>query len=126
MAPLPGNRCGDHSFSYGRHGISAAEKDKMAVVLRNDHPLCRCESITLKDLDRQPMIICDGGYESPFIDMFKEAGSVLTAAFTVYNVNTSISMIKEGLGIAILSQMSMSEYRAGKCRDKGTQSGGVP
>ncbi|MGG4258461.1 LysR family transcriptional regulator [Bacillus velezensis] len=84
------------------------KKDKMAVVLRNDHPLCSCESITLKDLDCQPMIICDGGYESPLIDMFREAGSVLTAAFTVYNVNTSISMIKEGLGIAILSQMSMS------------------
>lgn len=80
----------------------------MVVVLRDDHPLCSRSAITLKDLDCEPMVVCDGGYESPFIDKFKQAGSTLHTAFTVYNVNTSISMIKEGLGLAILSEMSMS------------------
>ncbi|MEC1750830.1 LysR family transcriptional regulator [Bacillus mojavensis] len=84
------------------------KKDKMVVVLRDDHPLCSRPAITLKDLDCEPMVVCDGGYESPFIDKFKQAGSTLHTAFTVYNVNTSISMIKEGLGLAILSEMSMS------------------
>ncbi len=112
MAPLPGNRCGDHSFPTEDMEYLPLKKIKWPSCLEMIIRFACCESITLKDLDRQPMIICDGGYESPFIDMFKEAGSVLTAAFTVYNVNTSISMIKEGLGIAILSQMSMSGISA--------------
>ncbi|MCI4060707.1 LysR substrate-binding domain-containing protein, partial [Bacillus cereus] len=48
------------------------------------------------------------GYESPFIDMFRQAGATLHAAFTVYNMNTSVNMIREGLGLAILSEMSMA------------------
>lgn len=80
----------------------------MAVVLRDDHPLASHSTITLKDLDHEPMIVCDGGYESPFVDMFRQAGATLHPAFTVYNINTSISMIREGLGLAILSEMSMS------------------
>lgn len=84
------------------------KKDKMAVVLRDDHPLASHSAITLKDLDHEPMIVCDGGYESPFVDMFRQAGATLHPAFTVYNINTSISMIREGMGLAILSEMSMS------------------
>nr|WGD71802.1 LysR family transcriptional regulator [Bacillus subtilis] len=84
------------------------KKDKMAVVLRDDHPLASHSAITLKDLDHEPMIVCDGGYESPFVDMFRQAGATPHPAFTVYNINTSISMIREGLGLAILSEMSMS------------------
>lgn len=84
------------------------KKDKMAVVLRDDHPLASHSAITLKDLDHEPMIVCDGGYESPFVDMFRQAGATPHPAFTVYNINTSISMIREGMGLAILSEMSMS------------------
>lgn len=62
----------------------------------------------LNDLDQEPMVVCYGGYESPFIELFKQAGSTLNTAYTVYNVNTSINMIREGLGLAILSELSMS------------------
>ncbi|WFE13631.1 LysR family transcriptional regulator [Bacillus atrophaeus] len=84
------------------------KKDKMVVVLRDDHPLCSRSSITLNDLDQEPMVVCYGGYESPFIELFKQAGSTLNTAYTVYNVNTSINMIREGLGLAIISELSMS------------------
>ncbi|MBT2625347.1 MULTISPECIES: LysR family transcriptional regulator [Bacillus] len=84
------------------------KKDKMVVVLRDDHPLCSRSAITLNDLDQEPMVVCYGGYESPFIELFKQAGSTLNTAYTVYNVNTSINMIREGLGLAIISELSMS------------------
>ncbi|MED4803517.1 LysR family transcriptional regulator [Bacillus atrophaeus] len=84
------------------------KKDKMVVVLRDDHPLCSRSGITLNDLDQEPMVVCYGGYESPFIELFKQAGSTLNTAYTVYNVNTSINMIREGLGLAIISELSMS------------------
>ncbi|MDL5142954.1 LysR family transcriptional regulator [Bacillus atrophaeus] len=84
------------------------KKDKMVVVLRDDHPLCSRSAITLNDLDQEPMVVCYGGYESPFIELFKQADSTLNTAYTVYNVNTSINMIREGLGLAIISELSMS------------------
>ncbi|MCY9160638.1 LysR family transcriptional regulator [Bacillus atrophaeus] len=84
------------------------KKDKMVVVLLDDHPLCSRSAITLNDLDQEPMVVCYGGYESPFIELFKQAGSTLNTAYTVYNVNTSINMIREGLGLAIISELSMS------------------
>ncbi|ASS72677.1 LysR family transcriptional regulator [Bacillus atrophaeus] len=84
------------------------KKDKMVVVLRDDHPLCSRSAITLNDLDQEPMVVCYGGYESPFIELFKQAGSTLNTAYTVYNVNTSINMIRESLGLAIISELSMS------------------
>ncbi|MCC9023605.1 LysR family transcriptional regulator [Bacillus nakamurai] len=84
------------------------KKDKMAAIMHKDHPLCARSSVTIKDLDGEPMVVCDGGYTSPFAGLFKKAGAELCAAFTVFNVSTSINMVREGLGLAILSEMSMA------------------
>ncbi|MCR9039547.1 LysR family transcriptional regulator [Bacillus sp. L381] len=84
------------------------KKDKMAAVMHRDHPLAARPAVTIKDLDGEPMVVCDGGYTSPFSGLFKQAGAELCAAFTVFNVSTSINMVREGLGMAILSEMSMA------------------
>lgn len=84
------------------------KKDKMAAVMHKDHPLAARSTVTIKDLDGEPMVVCEGGYTSPFAGLFKQAGAELCAAFTVFNVSTSINMVREGLGIAILSDMSMA------------------
>ncbi|MGV7136691.1 MULTISPECIES: LysR family transcriptional regulator [Bacillus amyloliquefaciens group] len=83
------------------------KKDKMAAVMHKDHPLASRSTVTIKDLDGEPMV-CEGGYTSPFAGLFKQAGAELCAAFTVFNVSTSINMVREGLGMAILSDMSMA------------------
>ncbi|RXK31184.1 transcriptional regulator [Bacillus velezensis] len=84
------------------------KKDKMAAVMHKDHPLAARSTVTIKDLDGEPMVVCEGGYTSPFAGLFKQAGAELCAAFTVFNVSTSINMVREGLGMAILSDMSMA------------------
>lgn len=84
------------------------KKDKMAAVMHKDHPLASRSTVTIKDLDGEPMVVCEGGYTSPFAGLFKQAGAELCAAFTVFNVSTSINMVREGLGMAILSDMSMA------------------
>ena len=38
-------------------------KGKMVVILREDHPLCKKEAITIRDLENEPIILCKGGYE---------------------------------------------------------------
>ncbi|UMR25781.1 LysR family transcriptional regulator [Bacillus amyloliquefaciens] len=84
------------------------KKDKMAAVMHKDHPLAARSTVTIKDLDGEPMVVCEGGYTSPFAGLFKQAGAEHCAAFTVFNVSTSINMVREGLGMAILSDMSMA------------------
>ncbi|MGG1761006.1 LysR family transcriptional regulator [Bacillus sp. 4A_MP3] len=84
------------------------KKDKMVAVMHKDHPLAARSTVTIKDLDGEPMVVCEGGYTSPFAGLFKQAGAELCAAFTVFNVSTSINMVREGLGMAILSDMSMA------------------
>jgi len=83
-------------------------KGEMVVVLRDDHPLCEKEAITISDLEGEPIILFKGGYEPPIIDMFKQAGVPLRVEYAVSTVTTSLNMIQEGLGLAILAELSLT------------------
>ncbi|OXM82412.1 LysR family transcriptional regulator [Paenibacillus rigui] len=88
-------------------------RDKMLAVLRDDHPLCGQPSVSLRDLDSLPLIVCHGGYEAPIIEMFERAGSQLNIAYAVYNVSTVLNMVREGLGISIMSGLSLTNLPPG-------------
>ncbi|EJQ52551.1 LysR family transcriptional regulator [Bacillus hominis] len=88
--------------------IVPVTKGKMVVVLREDHPLCKKSSITISDLENEPIILFKGGYEPPIIDMFKQANVPLRVEYAVSTVTTSLNMIQEGLGIAILAELSLT------------------
>ncbi|MGG2093501.1 LysR family transcriptional regulator [Bacillus sp. S13(2024)] len=83
-------------------------KEKMVVVLRDDHPLCEKKAITINDLEGEPIILGKGGYEPPIIDMFKQAGVTLRIEYAVSNVPTSLNMIQEGIGLAISAKLSLT------------------
>ncbi|HFK1789418.1 TPA: LysR family transcriptional regulator [Bacillus pacificus] len=83
-------------------------KGKMVVILREDHPLCKKEAITIRDLENEPIILCKGGYEPPIIDMFKQSNVPLRAEYVISTVTTALNMIQEGLGIAILAELSLT------------------
>ncbi|WP_242214310.1 LysR family transcriptional regulator [Bacillus cereus group sp. BfR-BA-01383] len=88
--------------------IVPVTKGKMVVVLREDHLLCKKRSITINDLENEPIILFKGGYEPPIIDMFKQANVPLRVEYAVSTVTTSLNMIQEGLGIAILAELSLT------------------
>ncbi|RWS42833.1 LysR family transcriptional regulator [Bacillus mycoides] len=88
--------------------IVPVTKGKMVVVLREDHPLCKKSSIMISDLENEPIILFKGGYEPPIIDMFKQANVPLRVEYAVSTVTTSLNMIQEGLGIAILAELSLT------------------
>ncbi|MFJ8238148.1 LysR family transcriptional regulator [Bacillus tropicus] len=83
-------------------------KEKMVVVLRDDHPLCEKEAITINDLENEPIILGKGGYEPPIIDMFKQAGVTLRIEYEVPTVPTSLSMVQEGLGLGISAKLALT------------------
>ncbi|MDH8001805.1 LysR family transcriptional regulator [Bacillus cereus] len=83
-------------------------KGKMVVILREDHPLCKKDAITIRDLENEPIILCKGGYEPPIIDMFKQINVPLRVEYVISTVTTALNMIQEGLGIAILAELSLT------------------
>ncbi|WP_079913717.1 LysR family transcriptional regulator [Paenibacillus sp. 32352] len=83
-------------------------KEQMFLFMREDHPLHQHDRIHVKHLDQEPMIICKGGYEAPLYELFEQGGSRLQAQFIVHNANTALNMIEEGLGMAIMSNVSLS------------------
>lgn len=83
-------------------------KGKMVVILREDHPLCKKNAITIRNLENEPIILCKGGYEPPIIDMFKQVNVPLRAEYVISTVTTALNMIQEGLGIAILAELSLT------------------
>ncbi|EDZ51450.1 LysR family transcriptional regulator [Bacillus thuringiensis] len=83
-------------------------KGKMVAILREDHPLCKKNALTICDLENEPIILCKGGYEPPIIDMFKQANVPLRAEYVISTVTTALNMIQEGLGIAILAELSLT------------------
>ena len=88
--------------------IVPVTKGKMVVILREDHPLCKKDAITIRDLENEPIILCKGGYEPPIIDMFKQINVPLRAEYVISTVTTALNMIQEGLGIAILAELSLT------------------
>ncbi|MGE8207654.1 LysR family transcriptional regulator [Heyndrickxia sp. NPDC080065] len=83
-------------------------QDKMIAVLRDDHPLQKKAHIHINDLDQVPLIICKGGNELPIVHIFEETKTTLKVKFVVHNTNALLNMIQEGLGVAIISELSLT------------------
>jgi len=88
-------------------------KDEMVVLVPKTHALSKKNSISINDLDNEPLILCRGGFESPIIDMFNKAKVKLRAEFTVSHINTLLKMIQEDLGLAIAPKFSLTSVPKG-------------
>ncbi|WP_083612433.1 LysR family transcriptional regulator [Paenibacillus sp. P32E] len=82
-------------------------REKLYAVLQDDHPLRHKHVICVKDLEDEPMLICRSGYEPPVVDLFKRADSNLNVKYEVSSYMTALSMVKEGLAVGVMSQLSL-------------------
>lgn len=82
-------------------------REKLYAVLPGDHPLGGKPVICVKDLEDEPMLICRSGYEPPVIDLFRRGGSRLNVKYEVNSYITAINMVKEGLAVGVMSQLSL-------------------
>ncbi|XID91604.1 LysR family transcriptional regulator [Paenibacillaceae bacterium WGS1546] len=83
-------------------------RDEMCLLIRDDHPLHNRTPIHITDLHNEPLILCKGGFELPVYELFQRYDTVLNEAFELHNVNAAIRMVQEGLGTAIVSNISLS------------------
>lgn len=82
--------------------------EEMLAVFRENETFADQDILHVKKLSGQSMIICNGGYEMPIVDLFARAEAELSIGFIVHNVNTCLNMIEQGLGTAILPAISLS------------------
>ncbi|MFD1886488.1 LysR family transcriptional regulator [Paenibacillus wenxiniae] len=84
--------------------------DQMVLLLPNQHPLQQQEQITIRHLHGQDMILCKGGHEVAILDAFEREKSELHIRFTTHNVSTLVQMVRQGLGIGIVSDLALSMF----------------
>ncbi|UQZ33996.1 LysR family transcriptional regulator [Paenibacillus sp. PK3_47] len=82
-------------------------REKLYAVLPSGHALCDRPVIRVKDLEDEPMLICRAGYEPPVIDLFRRGGSRLNVKYEVNSYITALNMIREGLAVGVMSQLSL-------------------
>lgn len=82
-------------------------KDHYVVMLPDGHPLLKKTFVSLSDLENEPFIKSTGGYETPIVDLIKKQGFTIREEYMISNLNTSLSMIQEGLGLIVLPELSM-------------------
>lgn len=83
-------------------------KKRMLAVLREDHPLADRASIRIEELENEPLIICKGGYDAPIIELFQTVSAKPRIEYAIHNVSTLLNMVEEGLGVSILSELSLT------------------
>lgn len=84
--------------------------DHMVLLLPDGHPLQKQPQITIRHLHEQDMILCKGGHEVAIMEAFDQEKSQLKIRFTTHNVSTLVHMVRQGLGIGIVSDLALSMF----------------
>lgn len=82
-------------------------KDQLIVVMHSNHSLYQKEIIGIPDLQEEEIILGRGGYELQIHSLFKEYQLNPQVRFVVDQIDTALSMVKEGLGITITTKKNI-------------------
>lgn len=82
-------------------------REELFAVLRDDHPLSAKAVIHAEDLLDHSLIVCKAGYESPVFEWFTNSGKTLHAKYSLYNNMTALQFIQEGMGVAVMAELSL-------------------
>lgn len=104
---------GFSTFSHPELEFMSLTKDRMVVVLPEDHSLLKRSSIQLTDLANEPLIKTKSGSEEIINQMFQQAKLTQNTLFEVQDSGTILSMIKEGLGITIAPELALPQEQPG-------------
>ncbi|TDD01843.1 LysR family transcriptional regulator [Saccharopolyspora terrae] len=85
--------------------------DEMVAVVDPQHPLAAEPTVRLSDLTDDPMLVSDGGCE-PLVDqLHADAGISLRIDQRVREMSTLLAMVREGLGVTVVPELSVEEGR---------------
>lgn len=81
------------------------EKDKLLVVLPENHPLADCEYFPVKALCDYPFMLLEKGAKAEISEIFERCDLSPNVHFTTWDDYAIMSMVESGLGISILPHL---------------------
>jgi DNA-binding transcriptional LysR family regulator len=86
-------------------------EDDFAFVCREDHPLARRKEINWKQLEKYPLIFLGqfSGNRALLEQAFGSNNLKLQSLYEVQRVSTALGLVAEGVGVAVLPQLSMQK-----------------
>lgn len=81
------------------------EKDRLLVVLPEDHPLADCSRFPMKELEKHPFMLLEKNAKAEISAIFERNHLTPQVNFTTWDDYAIMSMVENGLGISILPEL---------------------
>lgn len=84
--------------------LSRLFQQRLLAVFPKTHPFARKTVVTLQELAEEPMIIPEEGSFSMILQVFQRSGLQPDIEFQVYDDDSILAMLEQGLGVAVMVQ----------------------
>lgn len=81
------------------------EKDRLMVVLPEDHPFAGCDKFPVKELESSPFLLLEKGAKAEISEIFERHHITPHIHFITWDDYAIMSMVENGLGISILPEL---------------------
>jgi DNA-binding transcriptional LysR family regulator len=81
------------------------EKDRLLVVLPEDHPFADCDKFPMKELEKNPFMLLEKGAKAEISAIFERNHLTPQVHFKTWDDYAIMSMVENGLGISILPEL---------------------
>ncbi len=81
------------------------EKDKLMVILPENHPLKNCDNFPVTALCNEPFMLLEKGAKAEISEIFERNNLTPNIKFTTWDDYAVMSMVEHGMGIAILPEL---------------------
>lgn len=81
------------------------ERDRLLVVLPEDHPLADCDKFPMKELEKNPFMLLEKGAKTEISAIFERNHLSPQVHFTTWDDYAIMAMVENGLGISILPEL---------------------
>ncbi|WP_342513375.1 LysR family transcriptional regulator [Sporosarcina sp. FSL K6-1522] len=98
--------------------------EKLVLVVHTSHPLAASEAISLKQLESDPFIMSAKGFQTreDILRAFESEGATPNIKFEIERFETVLSLVREGLGIAIIPESYMQGPQDGLVKSRAVVS----
>lgn len=87
---------------------TVVKSGRFCAVLPKSHPLTAKESVSLKDLANEPLLLLEEGAYSEPLEAFHSAGITPNIRLRVHDDYSILSMVELGLGVSVLTELVMN------------------